>query len=427
MFQRLIALAERPGVRRYIENISWMLFTRVFTLGVSFLTTLYIARTLGPANFGELDYALAIVGMFGIIASWGIDGVLNRELIKTPDHKGVLIGTACALRFFLSIFACICVLLFAFFSSVDQLSKLLLTVLSLTYFFNTVTILQQVFYAQAESKYPSLITAAVTVITNLTKVVILLSGKGIIYLAASMILESVLYALLYYVAYKRVLNGKIASWSFSLEKAGVFLKTGTAVAFLGVFAMVYSRIDQIMIKHMLDATSVGLYSAGVRIVEVWGFIPTIIGAGLYPAILHARKVSEKFYGRRLRRTFFLYALPSFGIALGVSLGARLLMSIIYGDEFMGGFRALQIYAWSLPGTFMGLYVMNILFTDDYRKVLVFTAAFPALVNVALNLAWIPTSGIIGAAWATVVSYSLIPFMPLLFTKTRTALQAIYRP
>jgi O-antigen/teichoic acid export membrane protein len=421
-FRRLIA---HPGFAKYSTSLSWMLFARIFTMGVSFLTTLYIARALGPTNFGQLDYALAIVGMFGIIASWGIEGVLNREVIKYPEDHNRLVGTACILRFWLGVLASALVTLFAIFSPVDYLSKILLVILSFTYIFNTLTILQHVFYAHAEAKYPSLITAAVTLITNVTKVLILLSGKGIIYLALAMVLESILYGVLYFGSYVRTFKRSLTEWSFSTANAKVLLKTGTAVAFLGVFAMVYSRIDQIMIKHILDATSVGLYSAGVRLVDLWGFIPSIIGSALYPAVLNARKVSEEFYLSRLQRLFFLYAIPAFIIAIFVSLLAHPLMSIIFGSAFLPGVPALQVYIWSLPGTFIGFFVMNVLFTDDYRKTLIFTTALPAVINILLNLAWIPSYGIIGAAWATTISYTLIPFVPLLFKQSRSALLAIY--
>jgi O-antigen/teichoic acid export membrane protein len=426
MYAFLKRLIQHPNFTKYSKNISWMLFGRIFTMGVSFLTTLYIARTLGPTNFGELDYALAIIGMFGIVAAWGIEGVLNRELIKHPEHHNELIGTAFLLRFLLGLVAGILVICIAWFLPIDSLSKMLLIVLSFTYTIGTFTLLQQVFFAYAESKYPSIIMALVTLMTNLSKVFILTLGKGVIYLAASMILESILYALLYYFLYQRVFHRTIFQWSFSLSVAKTLLKTGTAIAFLGVFAMIYSRIDQIMIKHMLDATAVGLYSAGVRLVDVWGFIPTIIGAALYPAVLNARKISEALYHKRQRQLFFLYAVPAVIIAIGLSITAKPLMALIFGREFIDGFHALQIYAWSLPPTFIGYFVISVLFTDDHRKMLVFTTAFPALVNILLNMLWIPKYGIVGAAWATTLSYALIPCIGFFFKDVRNKLVAIYR-
>lgn len=418
---------EHAGAQRYTKNASWMFFSRMFTLLVSFLTMLYISRVLGPTNFGELDYALAVIGVFGIIGSWGIEGVLNRELIKYPEKHNEIIGTASTLRLILGAVATIIVIIFVVFSNIDQISKILLIILSFTYTISTFSILQQTFLAKAESKYPSIITAIITLVTNIAKVIIIFTGKGIIYLAVIMVVESLLSALLYFLAYTLKLNGKPSEWTFSSTFARLFIKTGGAVAFLGMFAMIYSRIDQIMIRNMLDATAVGLYSAGVRLVDLWGFIPMIIGSALYPAVLNARKNSEYLYLKRLQKLFLLYSLPAIIIAIAVSVCAKPLILFIYGDKFIDGFQALQIYIWSLPGTFIGFFVMNILFTDDHRKVLVLTTAFPAIVNILLNLLWIPIYGIIGAAWATTISYSLIPVIPLLFKQTRAILYTVFKP
>lgn len=415
------------GAQRYTKNASWMFFSRMFTLGVSFISMIYVSRVLGPTNFGELDYSLAVIGIFGILGSWGIEGVLNRELIKYPKQHNEIIGTASILRFILGVIATLLVIIFAILSNVTLLSKILLVLLSCTYTISTFTILQQVFFARAESKYPSIIAAIVSLIISITKVIIIFTGKGIIYLAIVIIVESLLSTLLYLFTYKYILKGNLSDWRFSPAVARLFLKTGSAVAFLSVFAMIYSRIDQIMIRNMLDATAVGLYSAGVRLVDLWGFIPTIIGSALYPAVLNARKNSEYLYLKRLRKLFLLYSLPAIIIAIAVSLGAKPLMLLIYGNKFVGGFQALQVYIWSLPGTFIGFFVMNILFTDDHRKILVLTTALPALVNILLNIFWIPAYGIIGAAWATTISYSLIPVIPLLFKQTRTILYAVYKP
>ena len=50
---------------------------------------------------------------------------------------------------------------------------------------------------------------------------------------------------------------------------------------------IYMKIDQVMIKQMLGADQVGLYAAAVRLSEVWYFIPIVITASVFPAIIPA--------------------------------------------------------------------------------------------------------------------------------------------
>lgn len=414
-------LLKRPGIVRYAKNLSWMFFARLFTMGVSFLTTLYIARTLGPTNFGELDYALAIIGMFAPLAAFGIINVLQRELIKHPERESELTGTAFVINLGFSVLAMTLALAFAFLSPVDSVSKILILVLSTTYTLSVFQLLQQHFYARAESKVPSLITMGVWTLTSLSKVAVLLVGKGVIWLAAVSVLEQILYAAAFLLAYRMYVKQSFSSWRFAPDLVPIMLKTGAATAFVGFSAIIYARIDQIFIRHMIDAEAVGLYSAGVRLVELWNILPALLLGGLYPALLHARNSSEELYRGRMKKLLFVLTVSGLALAASMSLAAPLLMKYIFGPEFLGGTTALQIYSWSILGTFIGQYVMNILFTDDYRKVLIATNLIPAIVNILLNLLLIPTWGILGAAYATVIAYTATPLVPFCFSRARKRL------
>lgn len=419
VFQQIRRGWNTEGFQKYSKNIGWLFISRVFTMVVSLGATLFIARRLGPSNFGELDYAIAIVSMFGWIGSWGIDTVLNRELIKQPENKNVLMGTAVGLRLFFCSLATILIIIFSVTFSVDSVSKILILLLAFTNILSVPQILQYDFLARADSKYPSLITMAVTLITSLLKISVLFYGFGLIYIVAVILFEQVMYALLHLFIYRIKAHGDFLSWRFSTSVARVMIKTGSAIAFLSFFSLIYSRIDQVLIRHFLDAQQLGLYSAGVRLVDLWGFIPTIILGGLYPAVLNARKISEAKYFSRLRKTLALLIIPALIASTILFLFASFLLETIFGSEFVGGAAALQIYGLSLPATFLSFFVMQILYTDDHRKMLIYITAIPAAINIILNFVLIPRYGIVGAAWSTLIAYSCIIVLPFIFSQTRT--------
>lgn len=406
------------GFQRYFRNISWMFLTRLFTMVVSLSATLYIARRLGPVNFGELDYAIATIGLFGWIGGWGIDTILNRELINKPENRNQLTGTAVILRLFFSLLATLIIIIYALFSPIDSVSKTLILLLSFTTLLSIPQILQYDFVARAESKYPSLIAMTVTLSTSLLKVWLISTGKGIIYIALAMILEQIIYGILYISLYKFKGLGEFKKWSFSKNSASLMIKTGTAVAFLSLFSMIYSRIDQVMIRHFLDAEQLGFYSAGVRLVEIWGFLPTIILGGLYPALLNARKVSESLYVSRLRKTLILLLLPAIFASFVLFTFSFSLINTIFGPDFIYGASALKISAMCIPATYIGFFIMQTLYTDDYRKMLIVITLVPAIINIILNYFLIPIHGIIGASWATVIASYLLLLIPFVYKNTR---------
>ncbi|MBA4320689.1 MAG: hypothetical protein C0412_20030, partial [Flavobacterium sp.] len=124
------------GFQKYFKNTGWMLASRILCMGISFITTALVARKLGPENFGQLSYAISFVSFFGILSTLGIDNVLYRDLIKNPDKKNTFLGSAFIIKLFAGFFTVILVSLSTFFWVKDDVSKILILILSGAFIFN---------------------------------------------------------------------------------------------------------------------------------------------------------------------------------------------------------------------------------------------------------------------------------------------------
>ena len=399
---------------------------KILSTAVSFLATLYIARNLGPTNFGQLSYATSFIGIFSFMASLGIDSVLYRELIKYPDRKKEFLGSAFTIKIVAGFIAAILVSVSAIFWATDDVSKILIIILSGTFIFNSFQIIGYEFQARVRSKYPSVIAFIITIILNVLKVIIILSGKGVIYLALILLLEPILYAVFYWFVYEKQIGEKISQWTFDKKISITLLKDSWPLIFSSAFALIYSEIDQILIKYMIDARAVGIYDAAVRVAEGWYFVPNIIMVSLFPAIINAKIYSKEIYQKRLKKISLLLVAIALIIAIPTTIFASFIINIFYGSAFMGGVIILQIYIWSLIGTFLGSLVVNYIIAENYRKMSLFVNLIPMLVNVILDIIWIPKYGIMGPAFATLIAYSLSPVILLFFSKTRRELVEVIK-
>ncbi|MFA6226883.1 MAG: flippase [Candidatus Paceibacterota bacterium] len=403
------------GFQKYFKNMSWMFLAKIGSMAVSLLATIYIARHLGPTNYGELSYAVSFVSIFSFIAVLGIDQVLYRDLIQYPEKRNLYMGSALGLRLGASILAIILCSTFALWFSPKDVSLFLIFLLSISFIFNSFNIISNEFQANVQSKYPSLLSLYVTIILNILKILVLVFGKGVIYLAFVLLLESIFYAvgLLYY---RTKLYKMISEWSFSKEVAKKILHDSWPLIFSSAFALIYSRIDQIMIKNMMDAKSVGLYDAAVRLSEVWYLVPNIIVSSMFPAIINAKKISEEIYYRRIKKLGLILLILSIIIAIPTTLLAELIIKIIFGPAFIGAVLILQIYIWSNISTSLNMLANYYLVAENYKKTLFFSSFLGMSINVILNIFLIPKYGMAGAAFATFISYS-IPFA-FIFTTSK---------
>jgi Polysaccharide biosynthesis protein len=67
-------------------------------LAIGAIISIWIARYLGPSNFGTLSYAIAFVSLFATFATLGLDNIVIRDLVRVPGERHEIMGTAFALK-----------------------------------------------------------------------------------------------------------------------------------------------------------------------------------------------------------------------------------------------------------------------------------------------------------------------------------------
>ncbi len=413
------------GFQRYFRNTGWMFVGKIFSLIISFIATAYIARNLGPTNYGQLSYAISYVGLFGFIAALGLDQIVYRDVIKYPEQKNIYLGTAFTLKSIaaiVTIFICTTV---AFLLSSKDVSLFLIFIISLTFLFNPFQLLSYEFQAEAKSKYPTLVSLIGVLILNILKIVVIFNDQGVIYLALIILLEPIIMGLgLIY--YRLKIYGRFTGFTYDKTIAKNLIKDSFPLIFASAFFGIYARIDQVMIKNMLNSEAVGLYDAAVRVSELWYFLPNIIVASLFPAIINAKNVSEELYYSRLKKLFIGVTFISIVTALITTFLSKYFILIIFGAGFIGAVSVLNIYVWSNIGATLNMLSQQVLISENLSKKISIMIFLGMIINVGLNLWLIPVYGISGAAIATLVSY-IIPFLSLfLFGNTRKLMLNIIR-
>jgi len=403
---------------RYFKSAGWLVLAKLLGMVVSLITTIYITRTLGPQNFGELSYAQSVVGILGFLGALASGSIIYRDLIKQPYPSKIILGTAWVVSFLTSILTLAIVFIFSLAVPHDLLTKQVLYILAFAQFFNAFNIIRSVFLAQAETKALSLLQLGHHIIISLAKVIAMISGHGVLVLAAIMFVEQFLTALYLSLLYTHHHKHSLKEWSFKYPYAKQLLKDSLPFIIITSSALISGRIDQVMIKHSLDTATVGLYQAAVQLSEVWQILPGLVLSALFPAIVNAKKHNEDTYHKRLK--IFAGAITFYGILafLFTFIFAPFIINFIYGAEFLGSVPIIRVYTWSAIGTVLGYLVSYWLVSENWRTIQMLTGVIPMLINVILNFIWIPIYGAIGAAAATAISYTILPFVPLVLMKIK---------
>ncbi len=422
--EKLRAWFKTPGFQRYFKNTGWLFSAKIVSLFLSFFVVAMVARYLGPTNYGTLSYAISFVGILSFLASIGIDSVLQRDLVKYPHREAELLGTSIGMRLIASVIATSIVIIATFISKEDFVTRNIIAIISLSFIFQGFGLINYSFLTRVESKYTSISSIFVAIILSILKIGIIVSGKGLYYFALIYTLEPILYASIFIYFFKKFYGSPMA-WRFNKGLAKEMLRESLPLMLANVFILIYSRIDQVMLKHFIDVKAVGLYDAAVRLSELWYFIPSIIITSLTPAIINAQVGNVKVYANRLFRLAIFLIIFSTITALFVTFFAKLIMGVVFGKAFIGGYTALQLYVWSGVGISIGLLLNQYLVTEKMTSSILYVSIVGMTINVVLNLILIPRFGINGSALATLISYILGPLSIILLPGFRKNIKTLF--
>jgi PST family polysaccharide transporter len=195
-----------------------------------------------------------------------------------------------------------------------------------------------------------------------------------------------------------------AAWEFDPRLARRLLSQSWPLFLSGISVMVYMRIDQVMLERMCGQNAVGLYSAAVRISEIFYFVPTALASSILPSIVRSRALSREIYLGRIQKYFNLSALMAVAVAVPISVGSKLITGTLYGAQFHGVATILTVHVWASLFVFMGVARGQYLLAEGKVVFLMSATAAGAVTTILLNLVLIPRYGVFGSAYATVAAY-----------------------
>ncbi len=407
-------IAQHPQFSKILENIGWLFFDKILRMGLGLLIGVWIARYLGPEQFGSLSFAIAFTWLFGAVSTLGLPEIVVRDLVRKPDTKLETLGTAAALLFLGGVLTyCLILITIFWIRPEDQLAKILVAILGSTMLFKASEIAVYWFESQVISKYTVWVQNGSFLIFAGIKVLLILNGTPLIAFAWATLGEALIAAVI--LSIMLGLNGlRPQQLCVSLTRAKILLKDSWPLLLSSIAVVVYMKIDQIMLGQMVGDEAVGIYSAAVRISEVWYFIPTMIVASVFPAILKARNSSEEQYYKKLQHLFDLMLWLSIGIALPMTFLSESVIKILFGETYLDASLILSIHIWASVFVFLGV-ASSKWFIAENRQILSFQrTTIGALANVILNFLFIPQFQAVGAATATIISYAIATIISDLF-------------
>jgi O-antigen/teichoic acid export membrane protein len=414
---KVLYIWNHAGFQKYFKNTGWLFSGRIFSLAISFFVGIYIARYLGPANYGLMNYAISFVGLFGFLASLGIDEIVGRNIIRNHELKDKIIGTAFFIKIFGALLAIFITITISVFTIKETFTILLITIFSLHYIPQAFNVIEIYFQSQVLSKKFVRAQISSGLISASLKLLVIFLNKGIFWLIFIYVVEISLLALFLIFAFLK--NGNhFRCWKFDKEIAFSLLKDSWPIILSGMATGIYMKISPIIINEFLDNKSNGIYAIAVKLSEVWYIIPTIVTTSLFPAIINSIQNNKIDFENKISKLYFMMFWVSASISICTILFSNKIINIFFGSEYIQSVLILQIYILSLIAVSIGSVISKYLVAKNLMSILLFTTIIGAVSNILLNVILIPKIGVLGAAIATVTSYIIVSCSIIFFKESR---------
>ena len=399
---------------RTVRNAGWLIGGRIIHIILSFVIGLLSARYLGPGNYGLINYATAYTTFFNAFCTLGINAVIVKNFIDHPEEEGETLGTTLALRLVSSILSLLSIV--GIVSIIDHGETTTIVVVALyciSLVFHIFDTFNYWFQSKLMSKYFAIATLVSYIVASAYRIILLMTGRSTEWFALANTVDYFIVAVLLFIFYKLNKGPKL---SFSLKKAKELLSVSCSYILSSLMVAVYGATDKLMLKQMLDESSVGFYALAFSISTMWAFILAAIIDSLKPGIMRDHNEDREKYLDGNRKLYALIFYISVFASLCVVLIAPLFITVLYGKEYFPTVTPLRIVVWYVAFSYMGVARDIWIVCERKQKYLKFLYAGSALLNIVLNYFAIPRLGASGAAIATLVTQISTIFLFPMFIK-----------
>jgi len=262
----------------------------------------------------------------------------------------------------------------------------------------------EVFDYWFQSKLKAKITAVVSLIAyalmSLYRVYLIFTGKNVEWFALATSVDYICIGVLLYWFYRKSGGEKL---KFSTERAKNILSKSYNFMLSSLMFAIYAQTDKLMLKFFHGTEVVGYYSTASALSNMWYFILAAIISSMYSVIAEAHKTDKSLFRKKNKQLYAIVFYISAAISVGYMLFGRLIVVIMYGEIYLPSVTPLKILTWYATFNYLGIARDSWAACENRQKYLKYAFAAAAVVNVGLNLMFIPKWGANGAAVATLIA------------------------
>lgn len=378
---------------------------QVLILIIPFVTTPYVARTIGAEGVGIYSYTYSIVSYFMMFALLGMNNYGNREVSKVKDNKEKLNKTFSGIYYLQLIITLVVSIVYIGYIAIIDKKYFTIEIIQILYLISVAFDINWLFCGL--QKFKMTVTRSVILkVLNLILILVFVKNEGD------------LNKYIFILAFMTLLN-QLILWPFR-KKEVRFIKVSkkeifkhlkpTIILFIPVLASsIYKTMDKIMIGRMSDMSEVGYYENAEKMLNIILSVIGALGTVTLPQMTYLYSKNNLDECLRIFKKSILFILfIVFPVIFGFIATADMLVLVYLGKGFSESAILLKVLSISLVFSSVAAIIrMQLLIPRGKDKEYTISILIGAVVNFIFNLIFIRKYGALGATVGTIIAEFLV--------------------
>lgn len=403
-------------MHKIFRNSGWLLADKLARLFIGLITMATIARHIGPTAFGIWNYAIALTAIMGSLAILGLDKVVVKEVVSSPEREDSIIASTLAIRLaaaLLTFLLCAAIVLLTKQHSQVYLYCTIITALNII--LQSFDVFDYFYQAKNEVQKVIIPKMSLFVLFCIVKVIFVYLDGTLLQFVWLSFAELLLTYFIILVCYLK--EGHRIVSAISLSEIRYLFLHSWPLMFTGILILLYMKADQLLLDTLGTPAQLGEYAAAARISELWYALPTVMATALLPGLITKRQEDMTAYMQAMERWLRMSFWLSTAIAIIMTFSSVSTTQVLYGLQFPGSGTILSIHIWANVPVFLCTALIQYQLIEGAYKTNLYASIAGLVVNILINIMLIPSMGGIGAAIATVVSYTVVVSTLVILDKT----------
>jgi O-antigen/teichoic acid export membrane protein len=330
-----------------LANAGWLYLDQGIRGVFSLVAFSFVARHLGPEQYGVLSFALAFPALFLPMATLGLDFVVVKELVRRPGDTEKILGTAALMLAVAAVAALALAVMGLGWLDANHPARPLIWWTMGGVLAQPFQLVDFYFQSRIASRFAVMARSATNLAGNGARLgLVMLDGRPVWFAAVTLVEAAVLCAGLV-AAYRAGGGQRIRPWKNADRGEAVRMWLAAWPLMAGGFAMaLYLRFDQLLLERLAGAEVLGVYAAGVKLGDVTQFVTYALILSYFPRFVAAHAEGPEVFAAAREKFFGRITWVAIVVAIGVTAAAPWITGGLLGAHYAGSAGVLVLMAWA---------------------------------------------------------------------------------